>query len=150
MLFHILLGRNTQLHPRHFGHNLSQSLSVQTYERYLRALLMQWGFFFCSGRHGFVVAIMGVESIGTGLIRDGIGFVTFPVRCQCIVFRPFRGEILGAAVTMVNKVAFFNASEAGAVQIFLVSNHLIPDDMELQTGDLPNYTTSDGSVCISF
>lgn len=52
---------------------------------------------------------MGVESIGTGLIRDGIGFVTFPVRCQCIVFRPFRGEILGAAVTMVNKVAFFNA-----------------------------------------
>ncbi|GAY49457.1 hypothetical protein CUMW_119240 [Citrus unshiu] len=39
---------------------------------------------------------------------------------------PFRGEILGAAVTMVNK--------------------LIPDDMELQTGDLPNYTTSDGSL----
>jgi hypothetical protein len=24
---------------------------------------------------------------------------------------------------------------------------LIPDDMEFQSGDVPNYTTSDGSVC---
>nr|GMD61292.1 pentatricopeptide repeat-containing protein At3g46790, chloroplastic [Ipomoea batatas] len=46
---------------------------------------------------------------------------------------------------MVNKMGFF--AEAGPVQIF-VSNHLIPDDMEFQSGDAPNYTTSDGSVKI--
>ncbi|GAY49456.1 hypothetical protein CUMW_119240 [Citrus unshiu] len=83
---------------------------------------------FPTGRHGFAVAITGAESIGKGLIRNGTVLVTFLVRCQCIVFRPFKGEILGAGVTMVNK--------------------LIPDDMELQTGDLPSYTTSDGSVKI--
>lgn len=58
----------------------------------------------CSGRHGFVVAITGIENVGKGLIRDGTGFVTFPVKYQCVVFRPFKGEILEAVVTMVNKV----------------------------------------------
>ena len=57
-----------------------------------------------SGRHGFVVAITGIESVGKGLIRDGTGFVTFPVKYQCVVFRPFKGEIVEAVVTMVNKV----------------------------------------------
>lgn len=59
-----------------------------------------------SGRHGFVVAITGIESIGKGLIRDGTGFVTFPVKYQCVVFRPFKGEILEAVVTLVNKVLY--------------------------------------------
>ncbi|OIW01425.1 hypothetical protein TanjilG_25721 [Lupinus angustifolius] len=97
------------------------------------------------GRHGFVVAVTGIENVGKGLIRDGTGFVTFPVKYQCVVFRPFKGEILEAVVSMVNKMGFF--AEAGPVQIF-VSNHLIPDDMEFQSGDIPNYTTSDGSVKI--
>lgn len=57
----------------------------------------------CSGRHGFVVAITGIENVGKGLIRDGTGFVTFPVKYQCVVFRPFKGEVLEAVVTMVNK-----------------------------------------------
>lgn len=60
-----------------------------------------------SGRHGFVVAITGIENIGKGLIRDGTGFVTFPVKYQCVVFRPFKGEILEAVVSMVNKVSGF-------------------------------------------
>lgn len=50
------------------------------------------------------MAITGVESVGKGQIRDGTGFVTFPVKYQCVAFRPFKGEILEAAVTMVNKV----------------------------------------------
>jgi len=48
-------------------------------------------------------------------------------------------------VLLVLQMGFF--AEAGPVQIF-VSNHLIPDDMEFQSGDVPNYTTSDGSVKI--
>lgn len=60
------------------------------------------------------MAITGIENIGKGLIRDGTGFVSFPVKYQCVVFRPFKGEILEAVVTMVNKVSilelqfFFN------------------------------------------
>ncbi|XVF68847.1 hypothetical protein PTKIN_Ptkin11bG0034000 [Pterospermum kingtungense] len=124
MFFHIVLKRNMQLRPRHFGRNLRENLVSK---------LMKDVEGTCSGRHGFVVAITGIESVG---------FVTFPVKYQCVVFRPFKGEILEAVVTMMG---FF--AEAGPVQIF-VSNHLIPDDMEFQSGDMPNYTTSDGSVKI--
>ncbi|GMY35019.1 DNA-directed RNA polymerase II subunit RPB7 isoform X2 [Fagus crenata] len=82
------------------------------------------------GRHGFVVAITGIKNIGKGLIRDGTGFVSFPVKYQCVVFRPFKGEILEAVVTMVNKMGFF--AEAGPVQIF-VSNHVkIQKDSEVR------------------
>lgn len=54
-----------------------------------------------------MVAVTAVETIGQGLIRDGTGFVTFPVKYQCVVFRPFKGEILESVVTMVNKVLTF-------------------------------------------
>ncbi|KAK1392963.1 hypothetical protein POM88_012019 [Heracleum sosnowskyi] len=65
----------------------------------------------------------GVENVrNNGMIRDGTGFVTFPVKYQCVVFRPFKGEILEAVVTMVNKMRFF--AEAGPVQFF-VSNHIL-------------------------
>jgi hypothetical protein len=32
--------------------------------------------------------------------------------------------------------------------VFCFCMQLIPDDMEFQSGDVPNYTTSDGSVCL--
>ncbi|KAB2028350.1 hypothetical protein ES319_D05G093300v1 [Gossypium barbadense] len=72
-----------QLHPRHFGRNLRENLVSD---------LMKDAEGTCSGRHGFVVAITGIENIGKGLIRDGTGFVTFPVKYQCVVFRPFKGR----------------------------------------------------------
>ncbi|KAK9922672.1 hypothetical protein M0R45_031127 [Rubus argutus] len=108
MFFHIVLERNMQLHPpTYFGRNLRENLVAK---------LMKDVEGTCSGQHGFVVAITGIENIGKGLIRDGTGFVSFPVKYQCVVFRPFKGEILEAVVTM--------------------------------SGDMPNYTTSDGSVKI--
>ncbi|TYH70164.1 hypothetical protein ES332_D05G100700v1 [Gossypium tomentosum] len=83
VFFHIVLERNMQLHPRHFGRNLRENLVSD---------LMKDAEGTCSGRHGFVVAITGIENIGKGLIRDGTGFVTFPVKNQCVVFRPFKGR----------------------------------------------------------
>lgn len=136
MFFHITLERKMQLHPRHFGPQLRDKLVAKVIQDVEGT---------CSGRHGFVVAVTNVADIGKGLIRDGTGYVTFPVKYDCVVFRPFKGEILESVVTMVNKMGFF--AEAGPVQIF-VSNHLIPDDMEFQSGDVPCYATSDGSVRI--
>ncbi|KAF8082976.1 hypothetical protein N665_0798s0014 [Sinapis alba] len=100
--------------------------------------------YFC-GRHGFVLATNGIESIRKGLIRDGTCFVTFPVKYRCVVFRPFEGEVLEAVVTTVMQHGFF--AEAGPLQLF-VSNHEMPDGMEYQAGDMPNYTSSDASVRI--
>ncbi|GAB4854208.1 hypothetical protein Ancab_022795 [Ancistrocladus abbreviatus] len=70
MLFHIVLERKMQLHPRHFGARLRDKLVSK---------LMKDVEGTCSGRHGFVVAITGIESVGKGLIKEGTGFVTFPV-----------------------------------------------------------------------
>ncbi|KAI3923624.1 hypothetical protein MKW98_011254 [Papaver atlanticum] len=84
-----------------------------------------------TGRHGFVV----VDNVEKGLTHDGAGFVTFPVNYQCVGFRPFKSEILEAVDTMVNKIGF-------SLKL------LIQDDMEFQSGDIPNFTTSDGSVKI--
>lgn len=45
-----------------------------------------------------------IDSIGAGLIQPGQGFVVYPVKYKAIVFRPFKGEVLDAIVTQVNKV----------------------------------------------
>ncbi|GMP89487.1 hypothetical protein CsSME_00041038 [Camellia sinensis var. sinensis] len=133
MFFHIVLERNKQLHPPPLRSRPPREADLQAHERRGGHLQVLFYSKFTNndkacGRHGFVVAITGIENVGKGLIRDGTGFVTFPVKYQCVVFRPFKGEILEAVVTMVNK--------------------LIQDDMEFQSGDMPNYTTSDGSVKI--
>ena len=70
------------------------------------------------------MAITGVDSIGKGLIRDGTGFVTFPVKYQCVVFRPFKGEILEAVVTMVNKVGVGVDCAFTLTSHFKLANHI--------------------------
>ncbi|KAJ4907902.1 DNA-directed RNA polymerase II subunit 7 [Raphanus sativus] len=136
MFFHIVLERNMQLHPRFFGQNLRENL-VSNLVKDVEGTN--------SGRHGFVLAVTGIESIGKGLIRDGTCFVTFPVKYRCVVSKPFKGEVLEAVVTKVMQHGFF--AEAGPLQLF-VSNHEMEDCMEYQAGDMPNYTSSDGSVRI--
>jgi len=60
--------------------------------------------FICSFRYGFVVAVTTIDNIGAGIIQPGQGFVVYPVKYKAIVFRPFKGEVLDAIVTQVNKV----------------------------------------------
>lgn len=56
-------------------------------------------------RYGFVIAVTTIDSIGSGLILPGQGFVVYLVKYKAIVFRPFKGEILDAVVRQVNKVS---------------------------------------------
>jgi len=58
----------------------------------------------CFLRYGFVIAVTTIDNIGDGLIQPGRGFVVYPVKYKAIVFRPFKGEVLDAVVTQVNKV----------------------------------------------
>ncbi|KAF5939556.1 hypothetical protein HYC85_023815 [Camellia sinensis] len=110
IFFHIVLERNKQLHPPPLRSRPPREADLQAHERRGGHLQVLFYSKFTNndktcGRHGFVVVITGIENVGKGLIRDGTGFVTFPVKYQCVVFRPFKGEILEAVVTMVNKVA---------------------------------------------
>ena len=60
-------------------------------------------------RYGFVIAVTTIDNIGAGTIQPSRGFVIYPVKYKAIVFRPFKGEVLDAVVTQVNKVCLFKS-----------------------------------------
>ncbi|XP_019631079.1 PREDICTED: DNA-directed RNA polymerase II subunit RPB7-like [Branchiostoma belcheri] len=95
---------------------------------------------------GFVIAVTTIDNIGVGAIQPGRGFVLYPVKYKAIVFRPFKGEVVDAVVTQVNKVGLF--TEVGPMSCF-VSRHSIPSDMEFDpNSNPPCYKTSDEDVVI--
>lgn len=59
---------------------------------------------YCNGQHGFVIAVVGMEGYGKGLIREGVGNAVFRVKYKCVTFMPHKGEVLDAVVKSVNKV----------------------------------------------
>merc|ERR1719387_2561853 len=76
----------------------------------------------------------GFWSISLRLCFAGAGFVTFPIRFTAVVFRPFKGEVLDAVVTTVNKLGFF--ADAGPLSVF-VSKHQVPRGMEFDSQSNP-------------
>lgn len=74
-----------------------------------------------STRHGFVIAVTTIDNIGDGNILPGRGFVLYPIKYKAIVYRPFKGEVVDAVVTQVNKVGLF--TEIGPMSCF-ISRHV--------------------------
>jgi DNA-directed RNA polymerase II subunit RPB7 len=95
MFFHISLERNLLLHPKYFGASLRSELITKIHNEVEGT---------CSGRYGFIITVTSVEEIGMGRVQEGTGFASFPVKFKAIVFRPFKGEVVDAVVTQVNKV----------------------------------------------
>ena len=58
----------------------------------------------CSGKYGYIVAVMDLKHVSQGTIREGSGYATFHVKFQALLYRPFRNEVLQATVDVVNKV----------------------------------------------
>lgn len=58
----------------------------------------------CTGRYGYVITVLSFANISKGKILPGSGLAEFKVNYQAIVFKPFKGEVLDAIVTTVNKV----------------------------------------------
>ena len=52
-----------------------------------------------------MIAVTTIDNIGLGMLQPGRGVALYPVKYKAIVFRPFKGEILEAMVTQVNKVS---------------------------------------------
>ncbi|KAF5184435.1 Dna-directed rna polymerase ii subunit rpb7 [Thalictrum thalictroides] len=138
MFSDVTLGLNIQLHPRFIGPHVQDYIVGKLIEEVQGTC--------CDGYS--VVTIIAVDEIGKGRIRDdGSGLTTYPVKYQCKVFQPVEGEIMDVVVTKVTKMGFFSQDEDKLCTIF-VSDHLIPDDMEFQRGEIPYYLSSDGSVKI--
>ncbi|XP_017789513.1 PREDICTED: DNA-directed RNA polymerase II subunit RPB7 isoform X2 [Habropoda laboriosa] len=117
MFYHISLEHEILLHPRYFGPQLLDTVKQKLYTEVEGT---------CTGKYGFVVAVTTIDNIGAGIIQPGQGFVVYPVKYKAIVFRPFKGEVLDAIVTQVNKVGMF--AEIGPLSCF-ISHHSIPADI---------------------
>lgn len=98
----------------------------------------------CNGKYGYVVTVVAVHDVGRGKLRDdGSGLATFRVEYQALTVRPFRGEVVDAVVTSVNKMGFF--AEAGPLQLFC-SSHLVPEDLEFSAAGDAAFVSADGAT----
>jgi DNA-directed RNA polymerase II subunit RPB7 len=137
MFFHISLDREILLHPRYFGPNLLETVKKKLFTEVEGT---------CSGKYGYIVAVTTIDSIGLGMIQPGRGFVLYPVKYKAIVFRPFKGEVLDAQVTQVNKVGLF--TQIGPLQCF-ISRHAIPMEVEFDPNTSPpSYHSEDSEITI--
>jgi DNA-directed RNA polymerase subunit E'/Rpb7 len=130
MFFHLELDREIELQPRFFGPRLAEVLQQKLRSEVGRpaahsapdaaALPCKYAVQraragvtrrtcapqiegTCSGRYGFIIAVTNVLSMGKGMIREGTGSASFNVKYMCLVFRPFRGEVIDCVVSSVNK-----------------------------------------------
>ena len=133
MFFHVEMQKDLVMYPRHFGPNIRDLLKEKLVQQVEGS---------CSGQYGFVVCVTEVSETGKGKIREGGGLATFPIKFSAIVFRPFKGEVFDAVVTIVNKLGFF--AQVGPLQVF-VSKHLIPSDMKFDASSTPVAYVSDVS-----
>ncbi len=63
MFYHIALEHEICLHPKYFG--------AQLYDTVKNKLLGEVEGT-CSGKHGFVINVTGIDNIGSGLIQPGL------------------------------------------------------------------------------
>lgn len=134
MFFFHNLQRDVELHPKFFGRQLRRAVEEQIYKEVEGT---------CSGKHGYVVAVVKVLDTGEGRIREGTGYATFQVTYQALCLRPFKNEVVQATVQTVTKVGFF--CFAGPIKIF-VSSYLIPEEFEFESTQEAAFASSDGEV----
>ncbi|PWN94821.1 putative DNA-directed RNA polymerase II chain Rpb7 [Tilletiopsis washingtonensis] len=138
MFFLKTLTHKIQLHPSYFGPSLSD---------YLRKQLKAEVEGTCTGKVGFIVKVTGIIDVGDGVILPGgDGKAEFESTYNAVVLKPFKGEVVDALVTNVNKMGFF--ATVGPLQIF-TSVHLLPVDFKFQPDSNPaEYASADGSTIV--
>uniref|UniRef100_A0A915EZ64 DNA-directed RNA polymerase II subunit RPB7 n=1 Tax=Echinococcus canadensis TaxID=519352 RepID=A0A915EZ64_9CEST len=114
------------LHPKYFGPNLIETVKAKLFSDIEGT---------CSGKYGFIVAVTNIDHIGAGMLLPGRGFVQYHIVYRAIVFRPFKGEVIDAVVTQINKVGVF--AEAGPLSIF-ISKYSIPQNIKFEGAEPTN------------
>ncbi|KAH7344194.1 RNA polymerase Rpb7 [Rhizoctonia solani] len=112
------------LHPSYFGPRMTQFLESKLYADVEGT---------CSGRFGYIIAVLGIVDVGKGMVLSGTGQAEFVTKYRAIVFKPFKGEVMG----------FF--AEVGPLQVF-VSSHLIHPDMRFDPNSNPPSFASDDQI----
>ncbi|KAL1933264.1 hypothetical protein VTP01DRAFT_7354 [Rhizomucor pusillus] len=132
MFFLKELSHIISLHPAYLGPNMHKQIREKLYADVEGT---------CTGRYGYIITVVKVGDISKGKVLPGTGLAEFNVKYQAIVFKPYKGEVVDAVVTTVNKMGFF--AEVGPLNVF-VSSHLIPNDMHYDANnDPPCYASED-------
>ena len=104
LYFQKALTHTILLHPSFFGPRMSQFLESKLYSDVEGT---------CSGRFGYIIAVVSVLDIGKGMVLPGSGQAELVTRYRAIVFKPFKGEVVDGVVANVNK--------ASTVPLFMVA-----------------------------
>jgi DNA-directed RNA polymerase II subunit RPB7 len=137
MFYHLSLEHEILLHPKYFGPNLLETLKQKLFTEVEGS---------CSGTYGFVIAVTCIDNIGDGNLQPGRGFALYHIKYRAIVFRPFKGEVLDAVVTQINKLGIF--ANIGPLSCF-ISRHCIPSDMVFDPNSHPYcYRSQDEDMVI--
>ncbi|KAJ1855241.1 DNA-directed RNA polymerase II subunit [Coemansia sp. RSA 1822] len=131
MFFHKKLTHTITLHPSFLGPRMREFVTKRLYKDVEGT---------CTGRYGYIVAVVAILDIQTGKIIPGHGSAEFEVKYSAILFKPFKNEVLDGVVESVNKLGF--VTNAGPFQIF-VSGSYIPSDMKLDMNTNPPSFHSD-------
>ncbi|KAI9505812.1 DNA-directed RNA polymerase II subunit [Coemansia spiralis] len=135
MFFHKKLTHTITLHPSFLGPRMREFVTQRLYEDVKDS---------CSGRYGYIVAVVAILEIKMGKIIPGIGSAEFDVQYSAILFRPFKNEVMDAVVSTVNHMGFF--AKAGPLEIF-VSQVLIPADMKFNPhSNPPSYQSEEQKI----
>jgi len=119
------LTHTINLHPSFFGPTTHQYLTTKLHADVEGT---------CTGKYGYIIAVLAIITVGSGTIQPGTGMAEFEVRYKAIVYRPFKGEVLEGTVSNVNKMGFF--ADVGPLTVF-VSTHLIPTSIFFDSGSNP-------------
>lgn len=132
-MFFLIQRRDTiSLPPRYFTRNLEIELMSQLRNKIEGK---------CSGRYGYTLAITNLEDISSGKLHDDTGYAEYNILYNCLVFRPFKNEIIPAIVKSITPNGLF--VEAGPMNIF-ISEKLMPDDLVYDSTSIqPSYVSND-------
>ncbi|KAJ1727972.1 DNA-directed RNA polymerase II subunit [Coemansia biformis] len=131
MFFHKKLSHTITLHPSFLGPRMREFVTKRLYKDVEGT---------CTGRYGYIVAVVAILDIQTGKIIPGQGSAEFVVKYSAILFKPFKNEVIDAVVEAVNPMGFF--ADAGPLRIF-VAMKMLPTDMKLHMDSNPPSLRSD-------
>ncbi|RKO99179.1 hypothetical protein CXG81DRAFT_28045 [Caulochytrium protostelioides] len=129
------LEHTIQLHPRSFGQHLHKMLRERLHEEVEGT---------CTGRHGYIIAVLEITHVGHGVLQNTTGYAEYTISYRGIVFKPFKHQVLQGIVTTVNTMGFF--CSVGPLTVF-VSSHMIPQNLRFDnSASRAAYVSDAGSM----
>ena len=95
MFFQKELKHRILLSPEFFGPGLTQEVESRLKRQVEGA---------CHGHHGFIIAVLSIDSVSQGEIQDAYGLAAFDIKYRAILLKPFKNEVIDATVASANKV----------------------------------------------